>query len=317
VDGERHLRRPRGRIVLNAARLLEENKEELAQLLTHEEGKTIAESRGELQRSINVAEFCAGESRRMTGETIPSELALNFAYTIKQPLGVVACVTPWNFPVAIPIWKIAPALGRRQHRRIQTGVDHAGDCRSHHEIFEAAGFRRRLNLVIGSGPKPATRSSIIPRSRRFRSPDRTAWHSSVRTGFTARREGAMRDGWKEPGRRTRRRRHGPGGGVDGQGVWIVGTTLHGDEPRDVSDRSRTSLSNESRNALSRCALVRALIRKQRWDRVSTKASSRRCSITSTSAVKTARHSSAEVRVRPATGSTKVISSANGFRSRDA
>jgi len=100
----------RGKIVAKAARLLEENKEEVAQLLTHEEGKTIAESRGELQRSINVAEFCAGESRRMTGETIPSELPLNFAYTIKHPLGVVACVTPWNFPVAIPVWKIAPAL---------------------------------------------------------------------------------------------------------------------------------------------------------------------------------------------------------------
>src|SRR4026209_1469632 len=100
----------RGKIVAKAARLMEEHKEELAQLLTHEEGKTIAESRGELQRSINVAEFCAGESRRLTGETIPSELPLNFAYTIKQPLGVVACVTPWNFPVAIPVWKISPAL---------------------------------------------------------------------------------------------------------------------------------------------------------------------------------------------------------------
>src|SRR5215204_4141223 len=100
----------RGKIVAQAARLLEENKEELAQLLTREEGKTIAESRGELQRSINVAEFCAGESRRMNGETIPSELPLNFAYTIKQPLGVVAVVTPWTFPVAIPIWKTAPAL---------------------------------------------------------------------------------------------------------------------------------------------------------------------------------------------------------------
>ncbi len=100
----------RGRIVARAARLLEENKEELAQILTREEGKTVAESRGELQRSINVAEFCAGESRRMNGETIQSELPSNFAYTIKQPLGVVACVTPWNFPVAIPVWKIAPAL---------------------------------------------------------------------------------------------------------------------------------------------------------------------------------------------------------------
>src|SRR6516225_10977586 len=100
----------RGRIVARAARLMEEQKEELAHILTHEEGKTIAESRGELQRSINVAEFCAGEARRMNGETIFSELPSNFVYTIKQPLGVVACVTPWNFPVAIPVWKIAPAL---------------------------------------------------------------------------------------------------------------------------------------------------------------------------------------------------------------
>src|SRR6185369_7228326 len=100
----------RGKIIAKAARLMEEAKEELATILTHEEGKTISESRGELQRSINVAEFCAGESRRMNSETIFSELPSNFVYTIKQPLGVVACVTPWNFPVAIPTWKIAPAL---------------------------------------------------------------------------------------------------------------------------------------------------------------------------------------------------------------
>src|SRR4030095_11652462 len=68
----------RGKIVAKAARLMEEAKEELAQILTREEGKTISESRGELQRSINVAEFCAGESRRMNGETIFSELPSNF-----------------------------------------------------------------------------------------------------------------------------------------------------------------------------------------------------------------------------------------------
>src|SRR3989442_1838314 len=100
----------RGKIVAKAARLMEEAKEELAQILTHEEGKTIGESRGELQRSINVAEFCAGESRRMNGETILSELPANFVYTIRQPLGVVACVPAWNFPGAIPAGNIAPAL---------------------------------------------------------------------------------------------------------------------------------------------------------------------------------------------------------------
>ena len=91
----------RGRIVARAARLLEDNREALAALLTREEGKTLAESRGEMQRAINVAEFCAGEARRMNGETIASELPSNFAYPLKQPHGVVACITPWNFPGAI------------------------------------------------------------------------------------------------------------------------------------------------------------------------------------------------------------------------
>src|SRR5215510_15223151 len=142
----------RGRIVGKAARLLEENKEELAQLLTHEEGKTIAESRGELQRSINVAEFCAGESRRMNGETIQSELPLNFAYTIKQPLGVVACVTPWNFPVAIPIWKIAPALVAGNTVVFKPASLTPATAVRIVEIFEAAGIPSGvLNLVIGSG----------------------------------------------------------------------------------------------------------------------------------------------------------------------
>ncbi|MEK7856814.1 MAG: aldehyde dehydrogenase family protein, partial [Acidobacteriota bacterium] len=100
----------RGKIIARAARLLEDNKDDLAAILTREEGKTISESRGEVNRAINVVEFCAGESRRMNGETIQSELPANFAYTIKEPHGVVVCITPWNFPVAIPAWKIAPAL---------------------------------------------------------------------------------------------------------------------------------------------------------------------------------------------------------------
>src|SRR5688500_7357713 len=142
----------RGRIVAKAARMFEENKEELAQLLTHEEGKTIAESRGELQRSINVAEFCAGESRRMTGETIPSELPSNFAYTIKQPLGVVACVTPWNFPVAIPVWKIAPALVAGNTVVFKPASITPATAVRITEMFEAAGIPPGvLNLVLGSG----------------------------------------------------------------------------------------------------------------------------------------------------------------------
>src|SRR5438045_2698827 len=100
----------RGKIVAKAARLMEETREELARILTREEGKTISESRGELQRSINVAEFCAGESRRLNGETILSELPANFAYTIKQPLGVVARVAAWHFAVAVATSEREPAL---------------------------------------------------------------------------------------------------------------------------------------------------------------------------------------------------------------
>ena len=142
----------RGRIVAQAARLLEEHKEELAQILTREEGKTIAESRGELQRSINVAEFCAGESRRLTGETIPSELPLNFAYTIKHPLGVVACVTPWNFPVAIPVWKVAPALVAGNTVVFKPATLTPATAVRIVELFEQAGIPPGvLNLILGSG----------------------------------------------------------------------------------------------------------------------------------------------------------------------
>src|SRR5438132_2365116 len=142
----------RGKIVAKAARLLEEAKEELAQTLTREEGKTISESRGELQRSINVAEFCAGESRRMNGETIQSELPANFAYTIKQPLGVVACVTPWNFPVAIPVWKIAPALVAGNTVVFKPATLTPATGVRIVEIFEQAGVPAGvLNLILGSG----------------------------------------------------------------------------------------------------------------------------------------------------------------------
>src|SRR6185369_10019185 len=142
----------RGKIVAKAARLLEENKEELAQILTREEGKTLAESRGELQRSINVAEFCGGESRRMNGETIQSELPANFAYTIKQPLGVVACVTPWNFPVAIPVWKIAPALVAGNTVVFKPATLTPATGVRIVELFEEAGIPAGvLNLIIGSG----------------------------------------------------------------------------------------------------------------------------------------------------------------------
>src|SRR3989338_2957547 len=100
----------RGKYVMQAARLMAEEKDELARLITREEGKTVSESLGEIVRTVNILEYTAGEARRLTGETLPSELPRNFIYTIRQPLGVVGLITPLNFPIAVPVWKIAPAL---------------------------------------------------------------------------------------------------------------------------------------------------------------------------------------------------------------
>jgi len=142
----------RGKLVARAARLMEDRKEELAAAITREEGKTIGEARGEVQRAINVVEFCAGESRRMNGETIPSELPANFAYTIKEPHGVVACITPWNFPIAIPSWKIAPALVAGNTVVFKPATLTPLTATLLTEIFDEAGLPPGvLNLVLGSG----------------------------------------------------------------------------------------------------------------------------------------------------------------------
>jgi aldehyde dehydrogenase (NAD+) len=142
----------RGRVIAKAALLMEQHKEELARILTREEGKTFKDSLGEVQKSINILEFMSGEARRIGGETLPSELPKNFAYTIKQPLGVVAAITPWNFPVSIPVWKMAPALiaGNTVVFKPATLTPFTGARVV--EIFEQAGLPAGvLNMVVGSG----------------------------------------------------------------------------------------------------------------------------------------------------------------------
>lgn len=100
----------RGKILLNFARLLEENKERLAREMTEEMGKVLPESRGDVQEAIDMAEYMAGEGRRLFGRTTTSELKNKLCMTLRKPIGVVGCITPWNFPIAIPSWKLMPAL---------------------------------------------------------------------------------------------------------------------------------------------------------------------------------------------------------------
>jgi alpha-ketoglutaric semialdehyde dehydrogenase len=142
----------RGQILYKVQRRMEERRDELAEALTREEGKTLGESRGEIQRAINVVEFFAGEARRITGETIPSELPHNFCYTVKQPVGPVAIITPWNFPVAIPIWKMAPALVSGDTVVFKPATLTPLSASIVVEIFEECGLPAGvLNLVFGTG----------------------------------------------------------------------------------------------------------------------------------------------------------------------
>jgi aldehyde dehydrogenase (NAD+) len=100
----------RAEILYRAAQLLVERKERLARDMTREMGKVLEEARGDVQEAIDMAYFMAGEGRRQHGQTAPSELRDKFAMSIRQPIGVCGIITPWNFPMAIPSWKILPAL---------------------------------------------------------------------------------------------------------------------------------------------------------------------------------------------------------------
>ena len=100
----------RAEILFKAAQILVERKEPFARDMTREMGKVLGETRGDVQEAIDMTFYMAGEGRRMFGQTVPSELRNKFAMSVRQPLGVSSIITPWNFPMAIPSWKIIPAL---------------------------------------------------------------------------------------------------------------------------------------------------------------------------------------------------------------
>jgi acyl-CoA reductase-like NAD-dependent aldehyde dehydrogenase len=100
----------RGEYLARAAALLRERADAIGRDFTREEGKTLGEARGETLRAAQIFEFFAGEGRRLGGRTFAADARGTFLYTLREPLGVVALITPWNFPIAIPAWKMAPAL---------------------------------------------------------------------------------------------------------------------------------------------------------------------------------------------------------------
>lgn len=140
----------RGKIVLRAAQLLESRLEEIALLLTREEGKILSEARGEVQRAIDIMEYAAGMGRRLGGQTLPTEAPNVFCFTTRQPIGPVAAISPWNFPVAIPCWKMAPALVCGNTVVCKPSPLTPATATRVVEIFEEAGLPPGvLNLVHG------------------------------------------------------------------------------------------------------------------------------------------------------------------------
>src|SRR5207249_5111640 len=100
----------RGEVLFHFAQLLAEHKDDVTELMTHEMGKVRAEAAGDVQEAIDMAYYMGGEGRRLFGHTTPSELRDKFQLSVRMPVGVVGAITPWNFPIAIPAWKLAPAL---------------------------------------------------------------------------------------------------------------------------------------------------------------------------------------------------------------
>ncbi|PYU26850.1 MAG: aldehyde dehydrogenase [Acidobacteria bacterium] len=143
----------RAEILYRAAETLVKRKEDLARDMTREMGKVLAETRGDVQEAIDMTYYMAGEGRRLFGQTTPSELPSKFAMSARQPLGVCALITPWNFPMAIPSWKIMPALICGNTVVIKPAEDTPLSTYTLIQVLVEAGLPRGVvNVVNGSGP---------------------------------------------------------------------------------------------------------------------------------------------------------------------
>lgn len=155
----------RGAMLFRAADLLEQRVDELAFALSAEQGKVLAESRGEVMRAAKEMRFNAGEASRMDGVTLPSEKRRGFAMTFREPIGVVAAIGPWNFPVVTPIRKIGPALAYGCTVVLKPSEFTPWAAAKLMDVFRDAGIPKGVvNLVTGSGRgvgEPLTRHTLV------------------------------------------------------------------------------------------------------------------------------------------------------------
>ena len=144
----------RGEIVARATRLLVERKDELARMVTREMGKVLVDSGYDVQGAITSGEYMSGEGRRMFGETVPSGLPNRLAMTIREPVGVVGIITPWNLPMLMPAWKLFPAIVCGNTVVVKPAEDTPGTAVELFHILEEAGLPPGVaNLVTGYGPE--------------------------------------------------------------------------------------------------------------------------------------------------------------------
>ncbi len=150
----------RGEILFRVGEILARRKEALAYDMTREMGKVLLEARGDVQEAIDMAYWMAGEGRRMYGHTTPSELRDKFNMSMRMPIGVCAIISPWNFPIAIPSWKILPALVCGNTCVFKPASDSPLTAVHFMEVLEEAGLPKGVaNLVTGTGAR--TGSALV------------------------------------------------------------------------------------------------------------------------------------------------------------
>ena len=156
----------RAEYLFRMGEILVRRKEEYAREMTREMGKPIAEARGDVQETIDVCYYMAGEGRRMYGYTTPSELPNKACYSLRMPVGVCGLITPWNFPMAIPSWKLIPALVCGNTVVIKPASDAPLSCYHLVKICQEVGMPRGVvNLITGSGEDvgvPLSRHADVP-----------------------------------------------------------------------------------------------------------------------------------------------------------
>lgn len=142
----------RGELLFKIGDILKQKKEELARLLTQDMGKVISEARGDVQEAIDMAYFMGGEGRRLLGYTAPVEMPNKFGMAVRDPAGVVGLITPWNFPIAVPSWKIFPALVAGNTLIWKPSPETPAISAAFVKVFEEAGLPAGVfNLLLAPG----------------------------------------------------------------------------------------------------------------------------------------------------------------------